>query len=173
MAYQERAQQYLSQLDKELCKYPLLVNLEKSTGVPKAYVIGGLAGFYFLLVTFNFGGQTLTNFAGFVIPGYYSLCALFSPSKVEEHQWITYWMIFGLFSLLESAFSVTYWVPFYFAAKLVVLLWSGLPQTSGAQVIFRGFLAPVLAKYFQAPSFSSAGLRSRVDAATSGGDKTL
>lgn len=130
------------------------------------------SGFYFLLVAFNFGGQTLTNFAGFVVPGYYSLCALFSPSKVEEHQWVTYWMIFGFFSLLESLFSVTYWVPFYFAAKLLVLLWSGLPQTSGAQFIFRSFLAPVLGKYFQAPSFSSAGLRSKVDAATSG-DKTL
>lgn len=131
------------------------------------------SGFYFLLVAFNFGGQTLTNFAGFVVPGYYSLGALFSPSKVEEHQWVTYWIIFGFFSLLESVFSVTYWVPFYFAAKLLVLLWSGLPQTSGAQIIFRSFLAPLFAKYFQAPSFSSAGLRSKVDAATSGGDKTL
>lgn len=43
MTYQDKAQQYLSQLDKELCKYPLLVNLEKQTSVPKAYVIGGLA----------------------------------------------------------------------------------------------------------------------------------
>lgn len=168
MSYQDKVNHYVSQLDKELAKYPLLVNLEKQTGAPKAYVIGGLAGFYFLLVIFNFGGQTLTNLAGFVVPGYYSMNALFSAAKVEDTQWVTYWMVFAFFSLLESLFSVTYWVPFYFAAKLLVLLWAGLPQTSGAQVLFRSFLAPLLAKYFQAPSFSSAGLRSKADAATAG-----
>lgn len=119
-------------------------------------------------MVFNFGGQTLTNLAGFVVPGYYSFNALFSAAKLEETQWITYWMLFAFFNLLESLFSVTYWVPFYFAAKLLVLLWSGLPQTSGAQIIFRSFLAPLLAKYFQAPSFSSANLRSKADAATAG-----
>jgi len=41
------------------------------------------------LVFFNFGGQVLTNFAGFIIPGYYSLDALFSSSKVDDTQWLT------------------------------------------------------------------------------------
>lgn len=168
MSYQDKVNHYVSQLDKELAKYPLLVNLERQTGAPKAYVIGGLAGFYFLLVALNFGGQTLTNLAGFLVPGYYSLNTLFSSSKVDETQWVTYWMVFAFFTVLESLFSVTYWVPFYFAAKLLVLLWSGLPQTSGAQILFRSFIAPLLAKYFQAPSTSSAGLRFRADAAVAG-----
>ncbi|KAF8427259.1 TB2/DP1, HVA22 family-domain-containing protein [Tirmania nivea] len=167
MSYQDKVNHYVSQLDKELAKYPLLVNLEKQTGAPKAYVVGGLAGFYFLLVALNFGGQTLTNLAGFLVPGYYSLNALFS-AKVEETQWVTYWMVFAFFTVLESLFSVTYWVPFYFAAKLLILLWSGLPQTSGAKILFCSFISPLLAKYFQAPSFSSAGLRSKADAAVAG-----
>lgn len=29
------------------------------------------------------------NFAGFIIPGYYSLDALFSSSKVDDTQWLT------------------------------------------------------------------------------------
>lgn len=43
MSFQDRANHYVSQLDKELSKYPILVNLEKQTGAPKAYVIGGVA----------------------------------------------------------------------------------------------------------------------------------
>ena len=35
------------------------------------------------------GGQFLTNIAGFVIPGYYSLEALFSVSKTDDTQWLT------------------------------------------------------------------------------------
>lgn len=42
MSYQDKINHYVSQLDKELAKYPLLVNLEKQTGAPKAYVVGGL-----------------------------------------------------------------------------------------------------------------------------------
>lgn len=43
MSYQDKVNHYVSQLDKELAKYPLLVKLEQQTGAPKAYVIGGLA----------------------------------------------------------------------------------------------------------------------------------
>jgi len=35
------------------------------------------------------GGQLLVNLAGFVIPGYYSLEALFSVSKTDDTQWLT------------------------------------------------------------------------------------
>src|SRR5690606_16822779 len=117
-------------------------------------------------IVFNFGGQTLTNLAGFIVPGYYSLHALFTTSKTDDAQWVTYWMLFGFFSVLESVFSVTYWIPFWYAAKLLVLVWAGLPQTRGGDLLFRNFLAPLVAKHFQNPSFTaSTGLRNKVDAA--------
>lgn len=58
-------------------------------GVPKAYGVIGLAALYFFLVIFNIGGQLLTNFAGFIIPGYYSLGALFSRGTTDDTQWLT------------------------------------------------------------------------------------
>jgi receptor expression-enhancing protein 5/6 len=72
-----------------LSKYPALNNLEKQAGVPKAYVVIGVAALYFFLIIFNLGGQLLTNFAGFVIPGYYSLQALFTDTKDDDTQWLT------------------------------------------------------------------------------------
>lgn len=73
----------------QLSKYPALNNFEKQTNVPKVYVFLGLVGLYFFLVFFNIGGEFLVNFAGFIIPGYYSLEALFSTSKVDDTQWLT------------------------------------------------------------------------------------
>lgn len=73
----------------QLSKYPALNNLEKSAGVPKAYAVIGFAALYFFLIIFNLGGQLLTNFAGFVIPGYYSLGALFTNTKEDDTQWLT------------------------------------------------------------------------------------
>lgn len=54
--------------------------------MPKVYAFLGLVGIYFFLIFFNIAGEFLVNFAGFLIPGYYSLDALFSASKVDDTQ---------------------------------------------------------------------------------------
>lgn len=70
----------------QLSKYPMLNNLEKQTSIPKVYAFLGLVGIYFFLIFFNIAGEFLVNFAGFLIPGYFSLEALFSASKVDDTQ---------------------------------------------------------------------------------------
>ena len=64
----------------------MLNNFEKQTSVPKVYAFLGLVGIYFFLVFFNIAGGFLVNFAGFLVPGYYSLEALFSASKTDDTQ---------------------------------------------------------------------------------------
>ncbi|KAI0157570.1 TB2/DP1, HVA22 family-domain-containing protein [Xylariaceae sp. FL1272] len=163
MSAQDKVQHYVTQLDKELGKYPALNNLEKQTSVPKVYGVIGLATLYFFFIVFNLGGQLLTNFAGFVIPGYYSMGALFSSSKVDDTQWLTYWVVFALFTVMESALNVVYWFPFYYTFKFVFLLWLSLPAFSGAQLIFRSFLTPMLGRYFSESGSTAANLRAKAD----------
>ena len=55
----------------------------------------GLGALYFFLIFFNIGGEFFVNVAGFIIPGYYSLEALFSSSKTDDTQWLTYWVTFA------------------------------------------------------------------------------
>ncbi|ROW06036.1 hypothetical protein VMCG_04688 [Cytospora schulzeri] len=145
---QDKVQHYLGQLDKELSKYPALQNLEKQTSIPKTYGVIGVVTLYFFFIVFNLGGQLLTNLAGFVIPGYYSMEALFSTSKADDTQWLTYWVVFSFFTVLESFLSVVYWFPFYYTFKFVFLLWLALPTFKGAEIIFRSFLQPMFGRYF-------------------------
>jgi len=49
-----------------------------SIGAPKVYAVLGLGFIYFFPIFLNYGGQLLANLAGFLIPGYYSLNALFT-----------------------------------------------------------------------------------------------
>ncbi|KAI1376483.1 TB2/DP1, HVA22 family-domain-containing protein [Hypoxylon crocopeplum] len=150
MSAQDRVQHYVTQLDRELSKYPTLTNLEKQTSVPKVYAVIGLATLYFFFIVFNLGGQLLTNFAGFIVPGYYSLAALFSTTKADDTQWLTYWVVFAFFSVLESAVSVVYWFPFYYTFN-------------GAQLIFRSFMQPMLGRYFSESGSTAANLRAKAD----------
>jgi receptor expression-enhancing protein 5/6 len=72
-----------------LSKYPVLNNFEQQTSVPKVYVALGLGALYFFLVFFNIAGEFLVNTAGFAIPAYFSLEALFTNTKADDSQWLT------------------------------------------------------------------------------------
>ncbi|EER27232.1 ER membrane protein DP1/Yop1 [Coccidioides posadasii str. Silveira] len=165
MSFQDRALHQIAQIDKELSKYPVLNNLERQTSVPKVYAFLGLVGIYFFLVFFNIAGEFLVNFAGFLIPGYYSLNALFTATKTDDTQWLTYWVVYAFLTVIESAISAAYWFPFYYLFKFVLILWMALPQTHGAQIVFGSFIQPVFSRYFQSGSTSS-NLRSQADKAT-------
>lgn len=54
--------------------------------MPKVYLILGLGALYFFLIFFNIAGEFLVNTAGFVLPAYYSLEALFSSGKSDDTQ---------------------------------------------------------------------------------------
>jgi len=148
MSFQDKAQHQLSQLDKELSKYPMLNNLEQQTSVPKTYAILGMGALYFFLIFFNIAGAFLVNTIGFVIPAYYSIEALFTIEPTDDIQWITYWITFAFLTVFESAVNAVYWFPFYYTFKFVLLIWMALPQTGGATVIFRSLFQPLLGRYF-------------------------
>jgi len=162
---QDRVQHYIGQLDRELAKYPALSNLEKSTSIPKAYAFIGLVALYFFLIVFNLGGQLLTNLAGFAIPGYYSIEALFTATKTDDTQWLTYWVVFAFFTVAESLVSVVYWFPFYYTFKFVFLLWLSLPTFRGAEIVYRSFMVPILGRYFSHGGSTASGLRAKADTA--------
>jgi receptor expression-enhancing protein 5/6 len=163
-SFQDRAQHQIAQLDKELSKYPVLNNLERQTSVPKVYAVLGLVGIYFFLVFFNIAGEFLVNFAGFLIPGYYSLQALFTSGTADDTQWLTYWVVFAFLTVIESAINASYWFPFYYIFKFVLVLWMSLPQFNGAQIVFHSFLQPLFARFFSSGSTSS-NLKAQAEAA--------
>ncbi|KAL9610323.1 MAG: hypothetical protein Q9167_004954 [Letrouitia subvulpina] len=168
MSFQDRTQHQIGQLDKELCltlnaftwltttlmqlsKYPVLNNFEKQTSVPKVYAFLGIVGIYFFLVFFNIAGEFLVNFAGFIIPGYYSLEALFSTGKSDDTQWLTYWVVYAFLTVFESLVNAVYWF------RMLKL---------GAQIVFRSLIQPVFSRYFSHNNSTAANLRSQADQAT-------
>jgi len=144
MSAQDKFNYYLAQVDKELSKYPTLVNLEKQTQVPKAYGVLGLAFLFCFFIFFNIAAGFLSNLLGWAIPAYFSLRALETPSTGDDVQWLTYWTVYGAFQIVETfADIVLYWFPFYYTFKTAFIVWLLLPQTKGASVIYAKVLRPV------------------------------
>ncbi|CAO1613650.1 unnamed protein product [Sympodiomycopsis kandeliae] len=140
---QQKAEYFVSQIDKELSKYPQLVQFERTTSVPKAYAAIGSVSLLTLLIFFNIFAGFLTNLIGFAAPAYFSLKALESPQPQDDVQWLTYWVVFGFFTFVESFVNVIlYWFPFYYTVKTLIVIWLMLPQTQGAKTVYTRLLRP-------------------------------
>lgn len=89
------------------------------------------------------------NTAAIVYPVYSSFKAIEDKKDPNnDTQWLTYWTIYGLLSLVEFPFDRTLaGVPYYYHLKFAALLWLQLPQTKGAQLIYQRVIAPTLKKY--------------------------
>ncbi|KAJ2631456.1 ER membrane protein DP1/Yop1 [Coemansia sp. RSA 1290] len=136
---------YYNLFDSQLAKVPAAQQFQSKTGVPKVYGAAGVAGVGLLLVFFNLGAALLVNLVGFGYAAYASMCAIESPGKEDDAQWLTYWTVFGLCNVLEYFTGfLLYWFPFYYVIKLGFLIWLMLPNTRGAERLYYSGIKPIV-----------------------------
>ncbi|KDN52519.1 protein YOP1 [Tilletiaria anomala UBC 951] len=141
---QQRVDYFVAQIDKELQRYPTLVKLEQTAGVPKAYAAIGAFSLFTLLVFFNVFAGFLTNLVGFFLPAYFSMRALETPQPQDDVQWLTYWVVYGFFTFIETFVEIVlYWFPFYYTFKTLAIVWLMLPQTQGAKLVYHKAIRPI------------------------------
>ncbi|KAG6874142.1 hypothetical protein C0995_005560 [Termitomyces sp. Mi166 len=143
----KKAALYLSQLDKELAKYPVLNHIEQRTQVPKSYAVLGVISFLALLHLVNSLAVIVSNLVGWALPAYLSFKAIESPAPQDDIQWLTYWVVFGFLNFLESFASslVLYYIPWYYTFKTLFIIWLQLPVFRGAQTTYLAVIKPILA----------------------------
>merc|ERR1719319_988534 len=104
--YNDKLVQYIPKQGKVA---DLLKVAEEKTGVQKVYLVYGVLGLTAFWLMFGYGAQLLCNMLGFVYPAYCSIKALESRTKEDDQKWLTYWVVFALFSVLE--YSLKLWCP--------------------------------------------------------------
>jgi len=79
-------------------------------------------------------------------PAYSSFKAVKNKNVKEYVRWMMYWIVFALFSAIESILDplLTFWLPFYCEVKVVFLLYLASPITRGSGVIYRRWVHPLL-----------------------------
>ncbi|KAJ1852121.1 ER membrane protein DP1/Yop1 [Coemansia sp. RSA 1822] len=136
---------YYSEADTILARIPVAQTFQEKTGVPKVYGAAGIAGVGLLLVFLNIGASLLVNLTGFGYAAYASMGAIETPGKEDDAQWLTYWVVFGLFNVVEYFTGfLLYWFPFYYLIKLGFLIWLMAPATRGAERLYHAGLKPLM-----------------------------
>jgi len=97
------------------------------------------------------GGQVVSRLAiigaGLVYPAYNSYKAIKAADVRQYVRWIMYWVVFAVFSTLESFTDIFIsWLPFYYELKVGFILWLALPYTKGSTYLYRKFVHPNLSK---------------------------
>jgi receptor expression-enhancing protein 5/6 len=115
--------------------------------VKPSYVVLGLVGLICLILMKALGGNALCNLVGFVYPMYRSFKALQTDNKEDDSQWLTYWIVYGFFTTVESVTDLlSGLIPMYYLVKVGFLVWCMAPQTKGAQMIYKKVIEPQLKK---------------------------
>ncbi|KAL1566493.1 HVA22-like protein e [Salvia divinorum] len=82
-------------------------------------------------------------------PLYASVVAIESTSKVDDEQWLAYWILYSFLTLMEMLLlPLLDWIPIWYDLKLGFVAWLVLPQFRGAAFIYDKFVREKLIKKY-------------------------
>ncbi|XP_072386303.1 uncharacterized protein [Diabrotica undecimpunctata] len=82
---------------------------------------------------------------GTLYPAYASYKAVRTKNVREYVKWMMYWIVFALFTCVETFTDVFFsWFPFYYEVKIILVIWLLSPATKGSSILYRKFVHPTL-----------------------------
>jgi len=89
----------------------------------------------------------ITCMLGVIYPEVMSFLTLSVKGSWDKKQWLSYWVVFGLFTLIDQfASTLLHYIPFYHFLKLCFLVFLYLPQVKGATLVNNALILPNPAK---------------------------
>ena len=144
----EQVQQRIDKFNRELEAIPAIKRLAAQAGVPPAAVVALPVVLLVFLIAFGIGASFLTRLIGIAYPTFKSVLALATPSAEDDKQWLTYWAIFGFFSVLdEFGCCILSYIPYYYFIKVCLLIWLFNPVSQGAMIVYANGVKPFMTKY--------------------------
>ncbi|VDO03050.1 unnamed protein product [Rodentolepis nana] len=146
MEYVNRARDHLNKKLKEKNALTDCLNkVQEKTGVKAEYIIYGACAFIVLWLMVGWGATLLANFIGFLYPAYASIKAIESTCKEDDTKWLTYWVVYAAFGLIETFTDIfLYWIPLY----CILLIYLMIPgKYNGSILLYNRFIRPYILKY--------------------------
>merc|ERR1719228_506362 len=127
----------------------VLAKAEARTGLDRVLLAGLTITAIVFWLCLGYGAELVCGVIGFIYPAYQSVKALHQAGREIEKRWLTYWVVFAFFHVLEF-FSdhLVWWLPLYWLLKTIFLIWCMAPVSqNGSAVIYRLVIHPLYVKY--------------------------
>lgn len=145
-------QPYVKKLDDVLAEKNIMTEYlqiaEDKTGLPKRNIVLGAVALTIVWLAIGIGSSLVCSVICFVYPAYKSFKAVESPDGDDDKQWLTYWIVYSTFNILEYfADLIFFWIPFYDLLKCAFLIWCMWPvKNNGATLVYYHIVRPFLLK---------------------------
>ncbi|XP_012235366.1 receptor expression-enhancing protein 5 isoform X1 [Linepithema humile] len=151
MARVVAVKEYLEKVLKDESKpwAKLYAAAEEKTGIDRLYLFIVSLVLLAIYLVFGLGQQLVCNIVGFVYPAYQSMKALESSNKEDDTKWLTYWVVFAVFTIVEF-FSeyIVCWFPVYWLFKCIFYVWLMAPtEYNGSLILYRRIIRPKFIQY--------------------------
>ena len=142
MEHVEKARKQLDQLANSM---PEFIDICKKYNIPADLVLGGAIGVTLLVGIILQGYNIVCALLTCVYPMLMSIRTIENQSEEATKDWLSFWTVFGLFSIIEMFFGfILYYIPYYSIIRIVFFVYLMAPQTNGAHVFYATVLAPYL-----------------------------
>jgi len=92
--------------------------------------------------------RVLIQVFGFVWPAYQCYKAIEQKNSEAVREWCIYWFVMALFTLAERVLDTfVFWIPLYYEAKLLFVVWLWHPSFKGAGSLYNNTLQPLLSAH--------------------------
>jgi len=137
---------HVDNLDSFLKQFTIFDTISEKTSISRSFIFLGFLAFSSMILLSSHGPDLICNLFGFLYPAYATYKTLRREAGYNEGDfWLMYWVVFGLFTVMENVFDPYFdeGGSVYLLFKCLFLLWAFLPQTKGASMIFSRFVLPV------------------------------
>ena len=141
----EQLQKNTSLLDPIGAKIKFIDDLAKKMDVnPGApvFFFGMIATFF---TVYMYGTLILITTLTILYPSLKSIRAIQTPEGDDDKTWLTYWMVFGSFTALETYVGfLLQLIPYWHAIRFLFFIWLLFPYFNGAHVMYTSVMRPML-----------------------------
>jgi len=126
---------------------PAFVDISAKAGVNPGLILAGVGSVGLLVLMCLQGWTILVTAITVLYPAVHSIRAIESPDEEDDKIWLTYWMVFGIFTVAETFFGfIFYFIPYWDWLRLALFIWLLLPNFNGAKILYDGVICNLLKK---------------------------
>ena len=120
-------------------------DLSKSAGVNPGAPVFFVFMLTIIFMTYAYGWLILVTALTIIYPSLRSIRAIQTPEGADDKTWLTYWMVFGTFVVLETFVGfLLEMLPYWHMLRMVFFIWLLLPYFNGAEVLYTKVMKPLL-----------------------------
>lgn len=132
----ETIQPHITKFDKFLSQYKFLSDIEKSSSIPKVYLVATVGFILSLSIIFDVFAEWTVGLLALVYPLHTSLKAITKSDANATKSWLLYFCIISVWSFIDMGGLPSKIIPYYYPVKSLVIIWLIAPNLNVISFLF-------------------------------------